>query len=508
MVNNLFKHNSRSYFDVYNALVNAYPRKPTWMFNEMSGQFDFQSELMNRIATDILYPITRESAYAFAAKCDYTPVEADGATDTLTITLTSAKAKTLPIGYQVGGQSTATGKMVIYELTAVGNSGSTDTITVAAKQKKTVTSKLIGTVLNSDDYYDYPIDGYTNIIDDNTSTLTIDSQTWTQVDNFDASTSSSRHFMLIFQSSGKSRVRFGDGTYGMKPSIGSSIYMTFATTEGLGGRMEAGEITINVGQDADIASITNAGSTGGNDAESVNSIIRNARANVRFRDIVWSVEDLETSAYAASSSVIKAAGFAGIGSAAIHIIPSGGGTPGSTLCDTVETYVKARTQFGLMPVTVTGPSYVTTSIHAHYTLVSGFVEETVSALLFFAMILASTAIDSQVIDSYDEDGIVTCRGVINSLFAATITVNVPTFTAFTVAEDEALEAIILRWKSLLSTKSYREWGQDLEVGDLWIMGNDLVDYGVDNFNLVTPITNVSIDTDEIHDCGTITITKD
>ena len=127
-MNNIFKHNSRSYFDVYNALVQAYPNKPTWMFKEMGGLFDFQSELQNRIATDILYPQTRESAYSFAARCDYAPSEASAATSELTITLTGAMAKTIDIGDQFGGISTATGKVVIFEVTAATTSSGTDTV--------------------------------------------------------------------------------------------------------------------------------------------------------------------------------------------------------------------------------------------------------------------------------------------------------------------------------------------------------------------------------------------
>ena len=198
MIPTLYKHKARSYYDVYNPLVAAYPRKPTWIFKEMAGLFDFQSELMNIIATDILYPITRESAYSFAARCDYTPTEADGATDELTITLTGAMAKTLSTGYQVGGVSTSTGNTVIYELTADGVSGGTDTITVACKQKKTYTSKLIGEITSSDDFADYPIDGYTNIIESSIS-LSIDGEAWTKVENFDDSESTDRHFILIYQ---------------------------------------------------------------------------------------------------------------------------------------------------------------------------------------------------------------------------------------------------------------------------------------------------------------------
>jgi hypothetical protein len=104
--------------------------------------------------------MTRESAYAFAAGGDYEPVEADGATSTLTITLSTDMAKTLPIGYQVGGISPATGRMVLYELTAIGNSNGTNTITVASKQKRTYSDILIAQIQNNNDFQDYPVDGY------------------------------------------------------------------------------------------------------------------------------------------------------------------------------------------------------------------------------------------------------------------------------------------------------------------------------------------------------------
>ena len=492
---NLYKHNARSYYDVYNALIAAYPNKPTWIFKELSGLFDHSSELINRIATDILYPTTRESAYAFAALCDYSPVEIDGATDTLTITLTSAMAKTLAIGYQVGGVSPSTGRIVTFETTAVGNSGGTDTITVACKQKKSISDRNIGTVLNSEDFYDYPIDGYVNIIK-NSIVLTIDSVDWTAVDNFDDSGPTDLHFRIIYQSSGKCRIQFGDGVTGKKPTINSIIYASFDTTEGLRGRMDAGTLNINVGGDGEISAITNAGSTGGNNAESIKSIIRNARANVRLRDIVWSKEDLETAARASSSSVQKALGIPGTGAASIHIVPSGGGVPSAGLLTTVETYVQAKTQFGSMPITGVAPNYVAVSPTATITVRSGFVSATVIKLVKFALTLCTSAIDNQVIEYYEDNGIDACRvDIINVLWA----------WSFTESENVALEYIINKWQSLLGDREYREWGQDMEVGDLWIMGNSLYDYGCDLFSLSSPTTNTTANADEIISTGTVTV---
>lgn len=492
---NLYKHNTRSYWDAYNAYIAAYPRKPTWLFKEMAGLLDHQSEIMNRIATDILYPVTRESAYAFAASCDYTPVEADGATDTLTITLKSAMTKTLPLGYQVSGVSPSTGKMVTFELTAAASCTNSTSITAVVKQQKTVSDKVLFTISNNDDFADYPIDGYTKIIKTSIS-LTINGETWTRVDYFDDSSSTDKHFMLIFQSSGKARIGFGDGVTGAKPTMGATVYGTFATTYGLLGQMEAGEITINTGNDSDISSITNAGTSGGNDAESISSIIRNSRGSVRLRSMVWSVEDLETAARSYSGSVQKALGVAGVGTATVHVVMSGGSSPSSGTLLLIAAYVKALTQFGAMPVTVLAADTTAVNVTASVTVRTGFVAATVRNLVSFAMTLATCSFDNQIIEYYEDNGIDKCRTDIINLYWG---------WAFTEDENTALAAIIDRWIILLGTREYREWGQPLEVGDLWIMGDGLYDYGVDIFTLTAPSSNVTTTATEIIETGTVTV---
>jgi hypothetical protein len=619
---NIFKHNSRTYFDVYNALIAAYPNKPTWLFKEMGGLFDFQSELQNRIASDILFPITRESAYSFAAKCDYAPVETSGCTATETITLSSGKAKVLDAGYQVGGISTATGKMVLFETTAevttdiitLANSlktvinahaadavqhstaidnvnypiitadasniatlialvtvfltsydahdadaeevaptyhaatetadhslasaaapttfaecatrltdllakynahdadatahgvtsshqesnSSVDGITISAaiEQKESFSSIDVGTIDNTDDYAEYPIFGFANIIA-TSITLEISGQPWTKVSNFDDSEATDRHFMLIYQSSGKIRIRFGDDTTGLKPAINNTIFANFETTSGLLGRLNASEITINIGGDNDISSVTNAADTsGGAASESVSAIIRNARANIRLRNIVWSQEDLEVAAVQASSSVVKALGVPGTGSATIHIMPSGGGS-GAAFHAAVDTYVTALTQFGVMPIEVTDVTYETVAITGTATIRTGFTSATVLDLCEFALTLASCAYDIEVLEAYEDNGIDTCRiSNINTLWS----------WAFTEDENDALEAIILKWIDLLGARESREWGQTLEVGDLWIMGNSLYDYGVDVFALATPAANTTATSSQIIDTASVAVT--
>ncbi len=463
----------------------------------MSALFDFQSELMNRIATDILNPQTREAAYGFASRLDYTPVEADGCTVDITFTLTESMTKPLSAGYQVGCISTANNKMIIYELQSDATSGGTDTITSSFKQQTTYSDVKIGVVDNSADFADYPIDQYLKIIRTSIS-LTIDGEIWDRVDNFDNSGEMDRHFVLIYQSNGKCRIQFSDGTSGMKPQLNDVIYASFAVTEGLLGRVGAGEITINLGGDSAISNVMNSNATsGGNDSESIASIIRNARASARLRNVVFYQEDLETASRKASSSVTKAKGMPGVGTAAIYIVPAGGGDASSGLCATVHDYVKALTLFGNMPLNVYSSNYISTDISATITVRIGYDATVAQKLVEFALTLTTCENDNEVIEYHQDYGIDSCRqNVINTAW----------LWAFTSDENNALEAIIKQWVELLGERVYREFGQALEVGDLWIMGNSLYEYGVDVFNLTTPSSNITTSESQISSVGTLTVT--
>jgi len=492
---NIFKHTSRSYFDIFNALKQAYKTYPDWLFVEISGMFDFNSELMNRIASDIIYPKTRESAYGFASRCDYEPIEADGCTTIITATLASSMSKTVLAGYKFSGVNSS-GQIVVFEVTEDTSVVSDTEIELPVKQQTTETDRNIGDIPNSDDFLELEIKGFKNIIKTSISLSNSDGA-WTRVDNFDNSISTDRHFVLLFQSSGKARVQFGNGINGVKPTVNSTMLATFATTLGLAGQMEIGQINLNTGEDSDITSLTNASETiGGNNSESVASIIRNSRANVRLRDIVWSQEDLETSARKSSSSVQKALGIPGLGTAIIQVIPAGGGNPSSPLKTTVEDYVKSKSQFGLIPVTAADPTYVPVNITASITARSGFSLSKCQDLTEFALTLVASAIDNQVTEYYNDNGIDKCRiDVINTIWA----------WGFVADDNEALQFIIETWIDMLGDRDYRDWGQNLEVGNLWVMGDSLYDYGVDTFSLASPTTNQAALAQEIIDAGTVTV---
>jgi hypothetical protein len=149
-----------------------------------------------------------------------------------------------------------------------------------------------------------------------------------------------------------------------------------------------------------------------------------------------------------------------------------------------------------MPITVLAATEVPVNITATVTVRTGFVAATVQNLTEFALTMATCSFDNQIIEYYQDNGIDACRTtLINSYWA----------WAFTEEDNPALEYILDKWIALLGTREYREWGQDLEVGDLWIMGNSLYDYGLDIFALTAPTVNVAAAASEIISTGTVAV---
>lgn len=495
-----FKLTFRTFTDVFNALTTLFPKIGSFLWTEIAGFFDTVSELINIHATDLLDPITREAAFGMAQWADYDPVEADGATDVATITLNAAGPKTLPVGYQVSGVSDATGQIVIYELTAIGDSGGTDTITVNIKQHKTITDQNIGIIDRQDPFMDYPIDGFFKILKTSIS-LKIDSLTWTRVDNFDTSSPTDRHFVIIYQSDSRARVGFGDGVKGLLPALNETIFATFKVTQGLRGQMEAGDITINTGADTDIQSITNAGSSGGNESESVASIKRNARVNVRARNIVFTKEDIELQARKADASVVKALGIPGIGVARAQIIPSSGGQPSGALKTTVSDFIIAKSIFGQIPFAIDTTDFKVAAITMNYVLRFGFTEAKVTDLLEFANTLASNARDNMTLEAFDDQGIDFARTtIINVVYPLSGT------WGFVAGDNDALTQIISSYRTTLGNKVSRQYGDPLETGSLLLIGESLFNFGVETVSLVTPTNNINTDSvTQIIDTGTVTV---
>lgn len=80
-------------------------------------------------------------------------------------------------------------------------------------------------------------------IERNSVSLTLGSEKWTQVETFAYSKPDDKHFMVLVDETDVPYIVFGDGRFGKKPSIGSTIQVSFYITAGSDGNVYANSIT-------------------------------------------------------------------------------------------------------------------------------------------------------------------------------------------------------------------------------------------------------------------------
>ncbi|MDA3900073.1 MAG: hypothetical protein PF637_06090 [Spirochaetes bacterium] len=481
MSNSNFKYTSRSYQDIYFRLKEKYPHYDDSMFSEIAGMFDTFSEVMNAVVSDLMDPKTRESAYFRAAFMGYDPVESEPATTVLTVKLRQEMTKTFQKGEQFSGISSISGDYIYYEVPdQVVVTG--ETVAVPVKQQRTYTGVEIGKIQRSTEFAEIHVrsEKYRGLVKSSLEVF-IEGEKWNRVTNFDKSGVDDKDYVVCYKNTGEWFISFGDGVKGKLPNLSDVVTANFAVTKGLAGRMKAGEINQSVSNDPDIEVVTNIEDVvNGNDPETVSSILRNAAATTRLRDAIFYDEDLEIAAMKSSSSVVKAKGKGESGIGSIYIVPAGGGIPTVQLKEQVFTFVQKLTAFENQPLNVLDPPYVQPVIQAQISFRKNVLEEkkdVVRAICRFALILCSSAVDIQVLESFADNGIdVTRRLIINPIWGID----------FTAEENGALAFIVRQWEQLLGARKYRDFGQSLELGDLYIMGNGLYDYGVDEFHLISP----------------------
>lgn len=492
---NSYPLSKRTYSDIYNELKKKYPNKPDWVFVELARLYALKSDLTNIIANDIINPKTRRSAYMFAKKRSYEPVESDGATTSLTLTLKETMSKTLGKGYKVGGQSSVSGKFVYYELTSDASSGGTGSIAAQAKQKITHTQVNLGTIESNDDFLEFPLDGYSGIIK-NSLSIWIDGVKWSRIDYLYEAEPSDKVFSVSYDDKGLLWLKFGDGVSGAKPDIQSVVTGSFECTEGLDGRVEAGDLTYNAGGDSDIISLTCTASSGGNDPESVAAIKRNAVKTYRLRDAVFTLEDCEQAALQASSNVVKAFAIRGDQTLTIYVVGAGGGEISADELTTISEYVQSYTAFEDETVLIYNALIQNQNIVGVAYPRSGYNGETIAQYVRFALFLASCPYDIQILDKYADSGVSVTRELINTLDEFD----------FSDDDEDAIKYIITKWEELLGDNPYRDWGQALSEGDLYALVKGLVPYGLQKFIMSNPTGDIDCATSSYIINGVVTVT--
>jgi hypothetical protein len=336
----------------------------------------------------------------------YGPIPATG-TVTLT-TFPGSPAVTVPALTQVSTSITPDGltEPPVYETqSAVTVPADGGTAAVAVTQGITYPMQQLGSSTGSPGQsFSLP---YTNIEID--STLQVFTQgpdpdapvQWTQVANLVDADASYPAYQVTTDGTDTTWVTFGDNTNGLIPGSGLLVYATFRVIVGAGGNLPAGTVSsvyspvngVSLALQSDGITPVSSAMTGGSDAESNDSIRKNAPLAFSAQQRAVSLDDFTNLAYAVPGVLMANATGLNSTSVSLYVAGPNYAAPTPSLVDAVLDYFEDITLCGvtlsvlapaIVPVDVgsaTNPMTLVVKSGYSQALVSANVQTAVQALL-------------------------------------------------------------------------------------------------------------------------------
>ena len=257
---------------------------------------------------------------------------------------------------------------------------------------------------------------------DDSETLTIAGDAWTQVDNFLDSSATDKHYVLLVDEEDVATIRVGDGTNGLIPTLGDAVDCTYETGGGTTGNVEASTLTKvegtfvdALGNPTSLTSDNAAAATGGANRETVAEARVAAPRSLRVlnRSIArtdWEDLAIQIAGVGRALMLTKAedSTVPTLGRGYLYIVPDGGGTPSAALKTQVEDDINDGWPGPLnFAWEARDPVYNTIDIVAYVYLESDATESSVETAVlealrdFFAPVNADGTPNSQVEFGYN-----------------------------------------------------------------------------------------------------------
>lgn len=174
--------------------------------------------------------------------------------------------------------------------------------------------------------------------------LTIDGEPWTLVETFAYSTSTDKVYKVEVGNDGESYIVFGDGRFGMIPSLGGVLKGTFYYTDGVAGNIESGSFTSVPTEistiNPNIVITQPLSATGGSNYESFQMLKDHIPLSIKTLGVAITADDYE-SLTRLVPGVDKAYVNVDCGNkVSIYITPDNGGVASAALRDRVFRYIQ------------------------------------------------------------------------------------------------------------------------------------------------------------------------
>jgi hypothetical protein len=342
----------------------------------------------------------RRSLLGLAKLVGYVPKGADAATANVTITLDSpvqaGATLTIPKGDIVKTQAVT--DPITYQLLAdlVFQAGETTKTGVGVENSTTLTTTVNSNGLANQNFL-VPATPYV----DKSASPTFANGAYTQVDNFLASQSTDRHFVIIVDQNDRATLVFGNGVNGAIPlGTGTIVYKTGG---GFAGRVQAGALNTmgnptykdSFGATKTVSVTNPAASSGGDDRETNAQIAVNAPEALRVLLRAVAREDYEIAAQkvpgVARALLVTNNEYAGIpeNTGFLFVVPTSGGAPSAPLLASVlAQFVGTGAPFpktNTFDVQVQGANYLTVNVAAKIFVAQGFTPAQAKANIIAAL---------------------------------------------------------------------------------------------------------------------------
>lgn len=223
--------------------------------------------------------------------------------------------------------------------------------------------------------------------------LTIDGEPWILVDTFAYSSATDKVYKIEVDSSGNSYIVFGDGRFGLVPSLGGVLKGTFYYTNGSSGNMDADSFStvptelLSINPNLTISQPLAA--TGGSDYESFNMLKAHIPLSIKTLGVAITADDYE-SITRLIPGVDKAYVDVECGNrVSVYITPDGGGVASSALRDQVHQYLQKY-------------KVITTNIGVYSTYKSSiFLDATITGKKSFKAVDISNQVKKALVNKYN-----------------------------------------------------------------------------------------------------------
>ena len=300
---------------------------------------------------------------------------------------------------------------------------STGVVEVFAKETKDVYSIGVTTSESNKNYDLLDVDILTETLQ-----VTVDSVSYTRVDTFAFSNSTSYHFKHEYRLDGTSYIKFGfisdDGVqYGFIPNAGLDIFVQYAVGGGIETNVKAGTITNYQSDDPSFVSCNNPlDARGGSDPESVESAKQNAVLKANTHDMFWNIksgEYLAKTIQGVYDCKLQIYGFNVTG----FILPNGGLVASLGLKTTVANLLYSKAIFSSfnnqnITITFSDANIVNYNITGIAKLNTGISQVNTDRRLKLIVILVTYQYRNAILDFYKENKLTDTINYINTLLSS------------------------------------------------------------------------------------------